>query len=103
MQPVIAESGLEPMYCADCCLEHLFRQQFLPARLFHSFHRKEAMGVKDDLRQRYATLSPALQQVAKYVLDHPNDVVTASMRTVGTQAGSKPATLVRFAQQLGFV
>ncbi|RZL94581.1 MAG: MurR/RpiR family transcriptional regulator [Variovorax sp.] len=60
------------------------------------------MGVKDDLRQRYESLSPALQQVAKYVLDHPNDVVTSSMRTVGTRAGGTPATLVRFAQHLGY-
>lgn len=60
------------------------------------------MGVKDDLRERFATLSPALQQVAKYVLDHPNEVVTSSMRTVGARAGGTPATLVRFAQHLGF-
>jgi len=60
------------------------------------------MGVKDDLRQRYESLSPALQQIAKYVLDHPNEVVTSSMRTVGTRAEATPATLVRFAQHLGY-
>lgn len=60
------------------------------------------MGVKDDLRQRFAGLSPALQQVARYVLDHPNDVVTHSMRMVGTRSGGTPATLVRFAQHLGY-
>jgi DNA-binding MurR/RpiR family transcriptional regulator len=86
-------------------LEHLFRQCFDATAVFHPvhlFHRKEAMGVKDDLRQRYDSLSPALQQVAKHVLDHPNEVVTSSMRTVGTRAGSTPATLVRFAQHLGY-
>jgi len=60
------------------------------------------MTIRDDIRERFAALSPALQQVARHVLDHPNDVVTSSMRTVGTRAGSKPATLVRFAQHLGF-
>ncbi|MEP6719944.1 MAG: MurR/RpiR family transcriptional regulator [Variovorax sp.] len=60
------------------------------------------MPVKEDLRQRFAELSPALQQVAKYVLDHPNDVVTSSMRTIGTRSQSTPATLVRFAQHLGY-
>ena len=60
------------------------------------------MSVQDDIRQRFAELSPALQQVARFVLEHPNDVVTASMRSVGTRAGSPPATLVRFAQWLGF-
>src|SRR2546427_644133 len=60
------------------------------------------MSVQDDIRRRFAELSPALQQVARFVLEHPNDVVTASMRSVGTRAGSPPATLVRFAQWLGF-
>lgn len=60
------------------------------------------MNLTDDLRQRYETLSPALQRVAKYVLDHPDEVVTCSMRAVGLQAGSTPATLVRFAQHLGY-
>jgi len=60
------------------------------------------MTLTEDLRNRFAELSPALQQVAKYVLDHPNDVVTRSMRTIGRQADSTPATLVRFAQHLGF-
>ncbi|MDH1335291.1 UNVERIFIED_CONTAM: MurR/RpiR family transcriptional regulator [Comamonas sp. A-3] len=60
------------------------------------------MTVKDELRGRFNSLSPALQRIAKYVLDHPNEVVTSSMRTVGISADARPATLVRFAQQLGF-
>jgi DNA-binding MurR/RpiR family transcriptional regulator len=60
------------------------------------------MSLEEHLRGRFADLSPALQQVAKYVLDHPNDVVTSSMRAVGTRAASTPATLVRFAQHLGY-
>lgn len=60
------------------------------------------MNVTEDLRRRYAALSPALQQVARFVLDHPSEVVTSSMRSVGTRAGSTPATLVRFAQHVGY-
>ncbi|TFY97642.1 MurR/RpiR family transcriptional regulator [Ramlibacter humi] len=60
------------------------------------------MSVKNELRQRFPGLPPTLQQVARYALDHPNEVVTKSMRTVGVQAGVPPSTLVRFAQQLGF-
>jgi DNA-binding MurR/RpiR family transcriptional regulator len=60
------------------------------------------MSFEDDLRGRFAALSPALQQVARYVLDHPNEVVTSSMRTVGSRASSTPATLVRFAQHVGY-
>ena len=60
------------------------------------------MGVTDQLRERFSTLSPSLQQVARYVLDHPNDVVTQSMRTVGQHADVPPTTLVRFAQTFEF-
>ena len=60
------------------------------------------MSVSEDLRRRFGELSPAMQQVARYVLDHPNDIVTSSMCTVGTRADSTPATLVRFAQHLGY-
>lgn len=60
------------------------------------------MAIRDDIRQRLGSLSPALQQVARYLLDHPNSVVTGSMRSVGARSGSTPATLVRFAQQFGF-
>ena len=60
------------------------------------------MGVIDQLRERFATLSPSLQQVARYVLDHTNEVVTQSMRTVGQHAQVPPTTLVRFAQTCEF-
>jgi DNA-binding MurR/RpiR family transcriptional regulator len=68
----------------------------------NSSQRDTAMGARDQIRQRFNELSPALQQVARYVLDHPNEVVTTSMRNVGTRAQSTPATLVRFAQHLGY-
>ena len=60
------------------------------------------MGAKEQIRQRFNELSPALQEVARYVLDHPNAVVTGSMRSVGIRSQSTPATLVRFAQHMGF-
>ena len=60
------------------------------------------MTIQEQLRQRFAELSPALQQVARYLLEHPAEVVTTSMRHIGVQSGCTPATLVRFAQHLGF-
>jgi len=60
------------------------------------------MVLQAQIRERFNELSPALQQVARYLLDHPAAVITQSMRAVGAQAGSTPATLVRFAQHLGF-
>ncbi|MDB5931539.1 MAG: DNA-binding protein [Polaromonas sp.] len=60
------------------------------------------MGIREVIRQNFAGLSPALQDIAKFVLDRPNDVVTVSMRTVAQRSATKPPTLVRFAQHFGF-
>ena len=60
------------------------------------------MAIRDVIRQNYSELSPAMQRIAKFVLDRSNDVVTASMRTVAQRSESKPPTLVRFAQHFGF-
>lgn len=60
------------------------------------------MEIRDLIRQNFTELTPALQQVAKYVLDRPNDVVTVSMRTIAQRSDTKPPTLVRFAQHLGY-
>lgn len=59
-------------------------------------------SVQEHIRQRFPDLSPALQDVARYLLDHPAEVVTSSMRHVGVRSGATPPTLVRFAQQVGF-
>ena len=47
------------------------------------------MGVINQLRERFSALSPSLQQVARYVLDHPNEVVTQSMRSVGQSSSTR--------------
>lgn len=60
------------------------------------------MSASEHIRQHFPSLSPALQTIARYLLEHPNEVVTGSMRSVGTRCGSTPATLVRFAQTLGY-
>jgi len=50
----------------------------------------------------FDSLSPRLQVAARFVIDHPNEVVIGSMRTLAERAGVPPATLVRLAQQLGY-
>ena len=60
------------------------------------------MNARELIRSRFAELSPALQKGARFLVDHPNDVVVASMRSVAERAGVPPATLVRLAQQLDF-
>ncbi|HEY2928334.1 MurR/RpiR family transcriptional regulator [Piscinibacter sp.] len=60
------------------------------------------MGARDLILERFPSLSPTMQQAARFVVDHPNDVVIASMRTLAERAGAQPATFVRLAQQLGY-
>src|SRR5450830_201318 len=60
------------------------------------------MGFRETLRHQFDSLTPAQQQAARYVLDHPNEVVTRSMRAVSASMAIPPASLVRFAQHLGF-
>jgi DNA-binding MurR/RpiR family transcriptional regulator len=60
------------------------------------------MTARDFILERFQTLSPALQTAARFVVDHPNEVVTCSMRMLAANAHVQPATLVRLAQQLGY-
>lgn len=60
------------------------------------------MGTKELLLDQFQSLSPRLQSAARYVVDHPNEVVTQSMRTLAERAKAQPATFVRLAQHVGF-
>ncbi len=60
------------------------------------------MQARDLILERFASLSPTLQAAARFIVDHPNEVVTASMRSLAARATVQPATLVRLAQHLGY-
>ena len=60
------------------------------------------MGARERILERFTQLSPKLQAAARYIVDHPNEVVIQSMRNLAQVAGTKPATLVRLAQQIGY-
>jgi len=60
------------------------------------------MQSKELILEQFSTLSPKMQVAARFIVDHPNEVVIASMRTVAERAGAHPSTLVRLAQQLGY-
>lgn len=59
-------------------------------------------GARDLILQQFDSLSPQLQAAARFVVDHPNDVLIRSMRHVADLAGVPPSTLVRLARQLGY-
>jgi DNA-binding MurR/RpiR family transcriptional regulator len=60
------------------------------------------MGARELILERFPSLTPTLQQAARFAVDHPEDVVVASMRALAGRAGAQPATFVRLAQQLGY-
>lgn len=47
-------------------------------------------------------LSPKLGRAARYVLDHPDEVAIASMRTIASRVGVASPTMLRLARSLGY-
>ncbi|KAB8041818.1 MurR/RpiR family transcriptional regulator [Janthinobacterium aquaticum] len=54
------------------------------------------------IKTHYAQWSPQFQTGARYLVDHPDEIATSSMRTIAMRAQVQSAALVRLAQQLGF-
>jgi DNA-binding MurR/RpiR family transcriptional regulator len=51
---------------------------------------------------RYDGLSRRLQQIARYVLDHPNEVALETLAVLAQRADVQPSAIVRFAKGFGF-
>jgi DNA-binding MurR/RpiR family transcriptional regulator len=54
------------------------------------------------IAERYDGLSNRLQQIAKFVLDHPNDIALETVVVIAERAGVPPSALIRFAQALDY-
>lgn len=52
--------------------------------------------------ERYDQLSKRLQQIARYVLDEPNDLALETLAVIADRAGVQPSAIVRFAKTFGF-
>jgi DNA-binding MurR/RpiR family transcriptional regulator len=52
--------------------------------------------------QRYDSLSPRLQQVAAYALEHPNDIGLETLAVIAKRCKVQPSTIVRFAKTFGY-
>ena len=50
----------------------------------------------------YENLSPQQRQVADYVLEHLREVAFSSVPELAVEAGTSEATIVRFAQSVGY-
>jgi DNA-binding MurR/RpiR family transcriptional regulator len=60
------------------------------------------MDAKELILEKFSALSPRMQEAARFVIDHPNEVVVSSMRAVAERANVQPATFVRLAQHMGY-
>ncbi len=58
--------------------------------------------LRDRITAEFEHLSPELQRAARWVNDHPVELVTQSMRRSAMAAGVAPATMTRLAQALGY-
>lgn len=60
----------------------------------------------DDLRaailERYEGLSKRLQQIARYVLDEPNELALETLAVISERCGVQPSAIVRFAKSFGY-
>ena len=67
---------------------------------------ESAPRTAEDLRtvilERYDTFSGRLQQVARHVLDHPDDLALETLTVIADRAHVQPSAIVRFAKSLGF-
>ena len=51
------------------------------------------------IEQKYQSLTPTHQTIAKYIVEHHRELAFASVTRVGAAAGASPATIVRFASE----
>ncbi|WP_039019340.1 MurR/RpiR family transcriptional regulator [Halocynthiibacter namhaensis] len=63
---------------------------------------KDFLQINDSLREMHPDLPRALKVVAAYLLEHPGDVATLSMRQVATNAGVSLPNFSRLAKMLGY-
>jgi DNA-binding MurR/RpiR family transcriptional regulator len=58
--------------------------------------------LRAEIVKSYDELSPRLQQVAKYVLDNPNDMALQTLAVIADRCHVQPSTIVRFAKTFGY-
>jgi DNA-binding MurR/RpiR family transcriptional regulator len=58
--------------------------------------------LKGSLSRLYPGLSPQLQRIATYALEHPQDMALDTVASLARGAGVQPSAMVRFAQALGY-
>ena len=58
--------------------------------------------LRAEIVRRHDHFSPRLKQVARFVLENPNDMGFESLSDIAARCDVRPSTIVRFAKALGF-
>ena len=59
-------------------------------------------ALRTAMLEQYDTLSKGLQRIARYILDHPNQVGIETVGVIAERSGCQPSAIVRFAQAFGY-
>ena len=54
------------------------------------------------VNDRYDTLSPHLQRIARHVLHNPNEIALGTVTQLAEAIDVQPSTVIRFCKQFGF-
>lgn len=63
---------------------------------------KTAEELRAAILERYESLSKRLQQIARYVLDEPNEMALETLAVISERCGVQPSAIVRFAKSFGY-
>jgi len=58
--------------------------------------------LNSEITRRFLELSKRLQEVAKYILDSPNEIAFGTVAVIAKDAKVHPSTLIRFANAFGY-
>jgi DNA-binding MurR/RpiR family transcriptional regulator len=58
--------------------------------------------LRAEIVRRHEHFSPRLKQVARLVVENPNDMGFESLSDIAARCDVRPSTIVRFAKALGF-
>lgn len=61
-----------------------------------------AEELRAEIVERYESLSKRLKQIARYVLDEPNDIALETLAVIAARCGVQPSAIIRFAKTFGF-
>src|SRR3954471_6119490 len=63
---------------------------------------KTAEELRAAILERDDSRSKRLQQIARYVLDEPNELALETLAVIAERSGVQPSAIVRFAKSFGF-